>query len=302
MNGEVPTHVFVRTIVLLLGTLLCTTFLVQPANSRQRTPHDDLNDPFVWSFASVHFDASDEKSTAKGSVAIPVGTILPVRLNSTISSAKGTPGQVITGRIMQDVPLSPGVRIPEGSRVIGHIVEVAPASTGTPARLSFQFDKLVFSHQAISIITNLRAIAGFMRIVEAQTPPIGPSESDVYRWLTTVQVGGDVVYGEGGVVTASGNANQIVGREVNGGVLGQVRAKEGTKCRGAIEGNDTPQALWVFSSDACGTYGLEHIRIAHAGRTDPTAVIVLTSDSGNIKIAGGAGMLLRIIASPMRVD
>ena len=93
-----------------------------------------------------------------------------------------------------------------------------------------------------------------------------------------------------------------MGREVNGGVLAQVRAKEGTKCRGAIEGNDTPQALWVFSSDACGTYGLEHIRIAHAGRTDPTAVIVLTSDSGNIKIAGGAGMLLRIIASPMRVD
>ena len=198
---------------------------------------------------------------------------------------------------MQNVPLSPGVRIPEGSKVIGHIVELTPASNGTQARLSFQLDKLVFSHQAVSITTNLRAIAGFMRILEAQTPPIGPSESDVYRWLTTVQVGGDVVYGEGGVVTAGENANQIVGREVNGGVLGQVRAKEGTKCRGAIEGNDAPQALWVFSSDACGTYGLEHIRIAHAGRTDPTGVIVLTSDSGNIKIAGGAGMLLRVTAS-----
>jgi hypothetical protein len=43
--------------------------------------------------------------------------------------------------------------------------------------------------------------------------------------LTTVQVGGDVVYGEGGVVKAGDNANEVVGREVNGGVLVRVRAR-----------------------------------------------------------------------------
>jgi hypothetical protein len=91
---------------------------------------------------------------------------------------------------MQDVPLSPGIRIKEGSKVVGHIVEVTPASTGKTARISLQFDKLIWGHQTISIATNLRAIAGFMRINEAQTPPIGPGESDVYRWLTTVQITG----------------------------------------------------------------------------------------------------------------
>jgi len=270
MNREVPTHVFARTMYFFLGALLCASFLVQPANSQ---------------------------SAAKSGLAIPAGTILPVRLNSTISSAKCRPGQTITGRIMQDVPLPQGARIREGSKVIGHIVEVTPATRGVPVRISLQFDKLVSSHQTVGITTNLRAIAGFMRVLEAQTPPIGPGESDVYRWLTTVQVGGDVVYGEGGVVTAGDNANEVVGREANGGVLARVRAREGTKCRGAIDGNDSPQALWVFSSDACGTYGLEHISIAHAGRTDPAGVIVLTSDAGNLKIAGGAGMLLRVTAS-----
>jgi len=300
MKSKTPkrqTYGQAQMVFLLLGTLSCATFLVQHANSQQQRPQGDPSPSFVGLSAFVYSAASDDQSTPESNPAIPPGTILPVRLNSTLSSAKCRTGQVITGRIMQDVPLSPGVRIKEGSRVLGHLVEVTPATTGARARISLQFDKLVSSHQTISITTNLRAIAGFMRIIEAQTPPIGPGESDVYRWLTTVQVGGDVVYGEGGPVTSGENANQVVGKAVNGGVLGKVRAKEGTKCRGAIDGNDRPQALWVFSSDACGTYGLEHISIAHAGRTDPIGMIVLVSDSGTLKLPSGAGMLLRVSAS-----
>jgi len=232
-----------------------------------------------------------------GMLTIPSGTILPVRLNSTLTSAKCKPGQVITGRIMQNVPLPSGAKIRAGSKIIGRILEVTPAANGSPARISLQFGKLVSSDQTITIATNLRAIAGFMTVADAQTPPIGPGESDVYRWLTTVQVGGDVVYGEGGPVTTAANSAQIVGKKVNDGVLGQVRAKEGTKCRGVIDGNDRPQALWVFSSDSCGSYGLEHLAIAHAGRTNPTGVIVLASDNGKVKIPAGAGMLLRVQAS-----
>jgi hypothetical protein len=116
----------------------------------------------------------------------------------------------------------------------------------------------------------------------------------VYEWLATVQIGGHVVYGKGGLVTVADNPNQIVGKEVYGGVLANVTAKEGTKCRGDVDGNNAPQALWVFSHDACGTYGLEHISIAHAGRSEPLGLIVLASDKGALKIPGGAGMLLRV--------
>jgi hypothetical protein len=228
-------------------------------------------------------------------LAIPSGTILPVRLNTTISTTKSKIGQEITGRIMQDVPLAPDVRIRAGSKVIGHIVAVDPANSAG-ARISIQFDKLISSQQTTLITTNLRAIAGFMGVDEAQTPTTAPGQGDNIYALTTVQVGGDVVYGFGGPVTTSTNPEDVVGKELKDGVLGQVRSKEGTKCRGAIDGNDRLQALWVFSSDACGAYRLEHISIAHAGRSDPVGVIVLASDDSKLMIRAGAGMLLRVTA------
>jgi hypothetical protein len=43
--------------------------------------------------------------------AIPAGTILPVALNSSLNSRKVKAGQVITARVMQDVPLSSGSTI-----------------------------------------------------------------------------------------------------------------------------------------------------------------------------------------------
>lgn len=281
MSGEIFPRVLQRTVRLFLGALLLAAVLVLTL-----TP----------AHAATPGETSDEKSAA-GSISIPPGTILPVRLNPSVSSSNARPGQVITGRIMQDVPLPAGMKIREGSEVIGHVLDVTPATVGAGARVSLQFDKLVSSHQTIPITTNLRAIAGFMRVVEAQTPKFGAGEGEVFRWLTTVQIGGDVVYGAGGPVTSGDAGNQVVGRAVNGGVLSQVRANEGEKCRGPIDGNDARQALWVFSSDACGAYGLDHIRIAHAGRTDPLGVIVLASDSGDLKIRSGAGMLLRVNAT-----
>jgi hypothetical protein len=240
-------------------------------------------------------DAPREKNTAMGDRAIIPGTILPVRLNSSLSTSKSKPGQMISARIMQDVPQLNGARIREGSKVLGHILEVSAATSSSRASISLQFDKLLTSHQTIPITTNLRAIAGFMEVLEAQTPPIGPGESDVFRWLTTVQVGGDVVYGDGGPVTKGDDASQVVGKSVGGGgVLSRISAKEGTECRGATDGNESPQALWVFSGDACGTYGLSNVRISHAGRTNPIGVIVFDSESGNLKITNGAGMLLRV--------
>lgn len=61
-----------------------------------------------------------------------------------------------------------------------------------------------------------------------------------------------------------------------------------------LDGNENAEAMWIFSSDACGIYGLEHIHIAHAGRTEPLGVITISSDRPSFKISSGAGILLRV--------
>jgi hypothetical protein len=222
---------------------------------------------------------------------IPAGTILPVALNSSLNSRKVKTGQVITARVMQDVPLSPGSTIHAGAKVVGHVIDVKPANGASGAQISLRFDALIVSRQRIPITTNLRALASWMEVWDAQLPQTGPDRGTSENAWTTNQIGGEVVYRGGGPVA---DGLQPVGVPTYGGVLVHVSAKPGTKCRGEIEGNDRLQALWVFSSDACGVYGFPDLEIVHAGRTNPIGEITLASDKGNMNLRAGSGMLLRV--------
>jgi len=237
---------------------------------------------------------ADKDKKASSNLVIPSGTILPVRLETTLSSSKCQAGQQVTARIMQDVPLPHGSKIREGSKVLGHVVEKTDSAQGGPASISVQFDTLVSSAGTTKLTTSLRAIAGLGEVLGARTPQAGEGEGDVWNWRNTTQIGGDIVYGVGGPVTSDG---EVVGTSVGSGVLGEVRAKPGSKCRGPIDGNQNPQALWLFSSDACGVYGLSHAQIAHAGRSNPAGIIVLSSDRSKVMVQRGAGMLLRVAST-----
>lgn len=165
MNREEKGHTSGKAIwrLLVLSTLLCATLSLRSANA------------------------------ADGALTVPRGTILPVRLNSTISSDKSKSGQVITGRIMQDVPLASGTVLRAGSKVIGHILDVSSASNGGQARVSFQFDKLIASGRTIPIKTNLRAVAEPMTVMQVEV-----SNSSLHDYFLPSLIGGDIAYQSGG--------------------------------------------------------------------------------------------------------
>ena len=221
---------------------------------------------------------------------IPPGTILPLQLNSTIDSNKMHVGQTISARLMQDVPLPEQARLRAGAKMLGSMVEVKGGNQR--AEVVIRFDTLVTGKRRIPITTHLRALATMMDVHAAQLPLSGPDRGTSDFYWTTVQIGGEAVYHGGGPVT---HGSEVVGKSVVDGVL--VWPAANAPCRGDLEGNDRPQALWVFASDACGLYDLPQLTLVHAGRSEPRGEITIASTRGRVKIRAGSGLLL-IVTPP----
>ena len=233
-------------------------------------------------------------STAFAQTSIPPGTVLSAELNSSLSFQKSKPGQLVTARVMQDVPISPGQKIRAGTRIVGQVVSVTVAHNNMTAEITFRFDTLQMSHDRVPINTNLRALASAMEVEDAQIPPTGSDRGTPWSWTTRTLIGGEVAYGEGGPVA---RGSQIVGRALANGVLVRPEANRAEGCSGAVAANDELQALWVFSSDACGVYGIPSVRISHAGWTNPAGLITLASNQNQAEVKRGSGILLQVNAT-----
>jgi hypothetical protein len=224
---------------------------------------------------------------------LPIGTILPVTLDQTISLEQARAGQVIEARLAQQVFLSKHDKLEIKSRLTGSIVSVVKASDGT-VDLSLRFDKIQYHKQMIPLTASLRALASYEAVRTSQTPYIGADTGTPTGWADTTQIGGDIRFGDGGEVR--NRQKQKVGKGVIGGVLVHVSAVPGTDCEGPINGDDRLQALWVFSSDACGVYGLPAVHIAHTGKTAPIAVITLRFEKPDMKLDASDALLLRVVS------
>ena len=215
--------------------------------------------------------------------AIPSGTILPVELDTGLRTAKLAPGHVVRGTVMQNVP---GTLIRRGAHVLGHVVSV------TPTTLTLRFDTVVEHGRRYAIATNLRALASLLAVGEAQIPEGGADRALRPEDRNHIQIGGDVVYPDGGPVA---RGLDIVGEPTPNGVLDHPRAN--APCRGAIADDAAPQALWLFSSNACGLYGYDNLSIDHFGRTHPAGAIRISAKTGKLNIRSGSGLLLRVEGS-----
>jgi hypothetical protein len=221
---------------------------------------------------------------------LPPGTILPVSLEHGIKANKAQPGQRIEARVMQDIPDTP---VHRGARVVGHVVHASSAKNGQ-AMLEIRFDAVQQHGQQIPMEADLRAVASFVAVGQAEVPEEMSSRGLTPETWTTQQIGGDQVYRGGGPVAVGMTA---VGKPTPYGAVGQPLAQAGQPCRGSIDGNTHEQAFWLFSTSACGVYGLSNIHIEHAGRSDPAGTIVLTANSRKLALAGGSALLLRVQGS-----
>jgi hypothetical protein len=225
---------------------------------------------------------------------IPVGTILPIKLDNALSAESAAPGEKVEAYIAQQVPLPNGKKIHWKAAVHGTVVSVNKNADGGGSEVSLRFDRVEYDKEAIQVTTSLRALASYEAVRTAQTPLGGADAGTPTGWGNTVQIGGDIRFGDGGQVRNRHKEN--VGKGVSGGVLVHVSAAPGSECEGPVNADDRLQALWVFSADACGVYDLRGVEIVRSGKTDPVGTITLRFSKEKMKLNASDGMLLRTVA------
>lgn len=218
---------------------------------------------------------------------LPPGTALPVMLNTSLNAKSVKPGQKIEGKLMQEVMLDAG-KLKSGSHLTGHVVSVSqPGPSG--ARIVLQFDQLQNEHQSIPLHVGLRALASQQNVFNAGLPVDASSSTESSQEWVTKQVGGDFVFrGRGYVSSDKGR----VGTYSGSGVWAPLPATDGCP---AGDSTNPQQALWIFSTTACGAYGFEHTKLEQSGLTPPLGQIVLGSPT-DIDVRGGSGWLLMVVS------
>jgi hypothetical protein len=224
---------------------------------------------------------------------IPPGTVLPIRLDGSLDINSLRPEQRFEARIAQEVPLPSKEKISLRSRVMGTVISVNKDSDSSAVSVSLKFDQLEEKKATLNITSSLRAVASFQAVRNAQMSLTGADAGSPAGWATTVQIGGDNRFGDGGKVRNT--QKQAVGKGVLGGVMVHIAANPALGCDGPAAGNDRLQALWVFSSNACGVYDLRHVKIIHNGQADPVGVITLEFAKAGMKLESGTAFLLRTI-------
>ena len=95
----------------------------------------------------------------------------------------------------------------------------------------------------------------------------------------------------------AGSSSGVMGKWMGGtSVVIKLTPNPEAGCPGGGPGYEIEQAVWVFSSAACGTYGLSNVVIAHSGRTSRAGQIELKSTK-NMSIGSGSGWLLMVVES-----
>lgn len=218
---------------------------------------------------------------------IPSGTILPAMLDDTLDSSRIKPGQQISAKLRQDVPLPNGQKIKRNSKVSGHVVAV---SGGSPSSITVQFDRLQLGRNSVPVVTTLRALASMNAVAEARQPANPNSGYGTTSWdWNMALIGGQAAFNGQRIVKSQDG--QVVGKVVEPGqIVGVPLANPERGCAGAPQGS-SEQAFWLFSTDACGVYGFKDLTIV--GNTGTKGQITLQSPE-KIAVRDGSGLLLQV--------
>ena len=145
----------------------------------------------------------------------------------------------------------------------------------------------------IAIAASLRALASYEAVGQRKHRLHKPIQVLLRVGLTPHRLAGTYASETAGRCAISTNNRWAKG--VRRGTRPR-QCRSGSDCEGPVNGDDRLQALWVFSADACGVYGLPAVHITHAGKTAPIGVITLRFEKAGMKLDAYDAFLIRVVS------
>ena len=152
-------------------------------------------------------------------VTVPVGTVVPLRMDTALSSNSSRVGDRFTATVSRSVMLDYRVVLPEGSKVEGHVTGVSPGERGrAPGAIAVAFDRIALpTGNAIPIDATLTTLNDEERRRIEQDVRYQEGGSRARRAVVFLGVGGGASATIG--VASGGNETTPVGA-ILGALLG----------------------------------------------------------------------------------
>lgn len=216
--------------------------------------------------------ANNPTPQAEGSAQNQQMMAIPATLAKSVDSKKVKAGDEIDAKLSVSLTGPSGMKIPEGSKIIGHISDAKSKAKGdSESSLAFVFEKLVVKNgqemplkavpQAIGMPANAAAAA----FPESGGPNSQPSAANAGGSSSPSAASGPGNSGRSGSASAGG-------------------ASDGGSSAGPASGNGR------LPENASGVVGLKGLTL----NTQPNAAVI-SSDSKSVKLDEGTQMLLRVL-------
>ncbi len=200
---------------------------------------------------------------------------IPVTLDKSVDSKKAKAGDEIVAKTAVSMSNAQGTQIPQGTRVIGHIMDAKAKSKGdTQSSLTFSFEKIVLKNgQEIpfhAIATAMGEPQSNAAMAEANGSMMQPPSGGGAGGTGSAQPGAPTM-GGGGQTGAPAGAAPMAG---GGGAGPNVGASAG-----------------ALPANASGAVGMKGVTLDAQANSS-----VVSSDSKSMKLESGTQMLLRVVS------
>jgi hypothetical protein len=221
------------------------------------------------SMAQTQSPAKDPAMTPR----IAPGSVIPVKLTTTVDAKKAKTGEEITAKVTQDLKASNGMMLmPKDTEIVGHVTEAqARNKQDKESQVGIVFDHAVMNSSTVSYPLSIQAVI---------SPQVFQNPNGDNRSTGAVSPG----------APAGPMPSQMPGGSARGTSGGE--AAPPNTPSGETDETSNGSALPQITGHTQGVVGFPHLKLeTPSNATQPS---VISSEKNNVKLENGTLILLRV--------